>query len=159
MTPDTGATQETKQESMPLGMVLNSPVPIRVRKDDGAVVEFKLRRVCLNDFASLEDALRSRNVETYVKAAREAGLDAATISQGIQEVMNAVVRGHEHMATFYGMRHLVWCSARRDNPQLTLEELGAIVTDRDVSTMFDLVMAGGNEADKPADPPKTVVEG
>jgi hypothetical protein len=154
--------------SEPLEVVLGEEVP-KIEIDGNT---YTLKPLRLQEIGQFRDWVKERRLSTFMRAAKDAGLDPKQFTESISEILGARPEAQEdengdvtvsddvieQMGTEEGMQHLLFLSIRRSHPDFTIDDLDLGFQDMEklisiVGEISGLNMSEDEESDS-GNPPK-----
>ncbi len=113
--------------------------------------EYKVSPLDINDLAEFDTVVMKQRNKALLESLKDAELDNKVIAEAIGATAAKPVslsEINENMGSMTGVRFLLWCVLRKNQPNLKLEDMGNIVNLDNFGDAQEIVMDLGGKATK-----------
>jgi len=132
------------QEEKSLSDVTGKGIKIEIRGK-----EYELSVLTIDDLAEFESYIKSQRLRSFLEATE--GLDEKIRIEGISKITSMHLTPEEmteEMRSISGTRFFLWCSLRKKNPDIKLEEMGKLVDLDNLGEITTIINSIGGKAVK-----------
>lgn len=87
--------------------------------------KYKLSKLTIDDFADFEMYLRSERIASFLKVSKD--IDVNDRSKMVDAIFSSKIETSE-FETIGASRFFIWCSLKKNHPDVKLEEMGKIIS-------------------------------
>ena len=125
-----------------------TPRPVQIKGK-----EYKVSPLTIDDLAEFETIIRKERNRALLESLESSKLQDSVITEAIGVTASKPVSLSEidkHMGSMMGVRFLLWCSLKKNHPELKLEEMGQLIDLDNFEDAAKIVSELGGKATKKA---------